>query len=103
MAVARVSSSEVPVVRLPSNLVNWPRTLPIRWRTVKPTSEWLASMVQVPGTMSVLKVDSLVTVMCSVLTVGVRTLFGPVEYNLQLSTRRRNIPVRRKVFTAARL
>ncbi len=29
--------------------------LAIRCRTVKPTSEWLGSIVQVPGTMSVLK------------------------------------------------
>ena len=51
------------MISLPSNFVNWPRTLLIRWRTVKPTSEWLGSIVQVPATMSVLKSVSVVMLM----------------------------------------
>ena len=34
---------------VPSNSRNWPRTLPTRWRTVKPTSEWLGSIVVAAG------------------------------------------------------
>ena len=34
----------------PENSVNRPRTLLIRWRTLKPTSECAGSMVQVPAT-----------------------------------------------------
>ena len=57
------------MVRVPSNVSNWPRTLLIRWRTVKPTSEWLGSMVQVPATESVPVAMSVVMVMGSVLLV----------------------------------
>ena len=41
------------VVMVPENSAKVPRTLLIRWRTVKPTSECEASMVQVPVTRSV--------------------------------------------------
>ncbi len=50
VASALVSARVSPVVTVPSKVSNWPRTLVIRWRTVKPTSEWLGSMVQVPAT-----------------------------------------------------
>ena len=49
VASARKPVTSSVVTMLPSNFSNWPRTLVIRWRTVKPTSEWLGSMVQVPA------------------------------------------------------
>src|SRR3954451_8943833 len=39
-----------PISTAPSNSVKVPRTLlTMRWRTLKPTTEWLGSMVQVPA------------------------------------------------------
>ena len=62
VAVAVVSPSVEPVTSVPSKVSNWPRTLLIRCRTVKPTSEWEGSMVQVPA----MRPDSVTTVIsCS--------------------------------------
>ncbi len=44
------SSGSSPVTKVPENSVNLPFTLlTIRWRTLNPTSEWVVSMVHVPG------------------------------------------------------
>jgi hypothetical protein len=51
VAVTLESSGSAPVTNSPSNEVKPPRTLlTIMWRTTKDTSEWTASMVQVPAT-----------------------------------------------------
>ena len=50
MASTLESSGSSPVTNVPENSVNLPFTLlTIRWRTLKPTSEWVGSMVHVPG------------------------------------------------------
>jgi hypothetical protein len=45
----RDSAGSSVVTISPENSVKLPRTLLIRWRTLKPTAEWLGSMVQVPA------------------------------------------------------
>ena len=50
VAVTLESSGDSPVTMLPPNEVNLPRTLlTIMWRTEKPISEWIGSIVQVPA------------------------------------------------------
>ena len=50
LTVEAVMSSAVTMV--PSKPVNLPRTLPMRWRTVKPISVWVVSSAQVPVVMA---------------------------------------------------